>query len=483
MTKNLLLALAILLSSPTLRSEIPVEMQSKREIFVDSHLIDQIEGIQLQLKEPVDKGIVMRFDAPWEGRFSAYATVLHDTDRYRLYYRGIPEAGNDGSETEVTCYAESRDGINWNKPELGLFEVHGSKNNNVILANAAPITHNFCPFIDSNPNTPPQEKYKAMGGIASSGLFAFQSPDGIHWNRIQPTAVFKPEGWVLDSQNVAFWSKREQCYVLHYRSSVHGVRAIAKTTSQDFLTWTTPRQMTYSDTGTTQPSHHLYTNQTHPYFRAPHIYLATAARFLPGRQVLTDDQAHAIDVHPKYFKDTSDSILMSTRGTHRYDRSFLSALIKPGIGAVNWVSRSNYPVLNLVPTGPHEMSLYVNQNYGQPSAHLRRYAFRLDGLSCLKAPYEGGEWTSKPLTFEGQRLTLNFATSAAGSIRVELQDPQNRALPGFRLEDSTEIIGNETERTVTWKSGRKLEEVPQPIRIRMKMQDAELFSIQFQTVE
>ncbi len=454
-------------------------MGTNRELFVDTYLIDQITDLQLQLKEPVDKGIVMRFDAPWEGRFSAYATVLHDNDRYRLYYRGIPQAGNDGSETEVTCYAESLDGIHWNKPDLGLFEIHGTKNNNVILANAAPVTHNFCPFIDSNPAALPQARYKAMGGIASSGLFAFQSPDGIHWTRIGTTPVFKPEGWVLDSQNVAFWSELERCYVLHFRSSVNGVRAIAKSSSKDLLNWTPPQQMIYSDTGTTQPSHHLYTNQTHPYFRAPHIYLATAARFLPGRQVLSDQQAQAIDVHPKYFKDTSDSILMSTRGTEQYDRTFMGALIKPGIGAVNWVSRSNYPALNLVPTGPHEMSLYVNQNYGQPSAHMRRYAFRIDGLSCLKASYEGGEWRSKPLTFEGNTLTINFATSAAGSIRVEVQDIEGRALPGFGLEESTDLIGNEIERKVTWDSDKTLANVSQPIRLRMRMQDAELYSLHF----
>ncbi len=462
-----------------LSADLPLQLGTKLEPFIDSYLIDQISGLHLQLKDPVDQGMVMRFDAPWEGRFSAYATVLHDKDRYRLYYRGIPDAGQDGNETEVTCYAESQDGIEWRKPELGLFEVNGSRNNNVILANAAPITHNFCPFIDTNPAAAPRGKYKAMGGIASSGLFAFESPDGIHWERIQTTAVFKPEGWVLDSQNVAFWSPLEQCYVLHYRSSVNGVRAIAKSTSKDFVNWTPPQQMTYSDTKTTQPSHHLYTNQTHPYFRAPHIYLATAARFLPGRQVLSDEQARAIDVHPKYFKDTSDSILMSTRGKHQYDRTFLSALIKPGIGAVNWVSRSNYPVLNIVPTGPHEMSLYVNQNYGQPSAHLRRYTFRLDGLACLKASHQGGEWVSKPLTFTGHSLNINFATSAAGSIRVELQDVQGQALSGFSLSECPEIIGNEIERKVTWTSTAKLSELEQPVRIRMTMRDAELYSLRF----
>lgn len=457
---------------------VPIDIANQRELFVDHFLTDQSENVRLQLKEPVDRGPVLNFDAPWEGRFSAYATLLHDSDRVRLYYRGIPEAGQDGNAAEVTCYAESPDGIHWTKPNLGLYQIHGTKQNNVILANAAPVTHNFSPFIDTNPTVAPEERYKALGGTASSGLIAYVSPDGIHWEQLQPHPVFKPEGWVLDSQNVAFWSELEERYVLHYRASVDGVRAIAKSTSKNFLHWTVPTQMRYSDTNSTKPSQHLYTNQTHPYFRAPHIYFATAARFIPNRQVLTDEQAEAINVHPKYFKDTSDAVFMTTRATTTYNRTFLGALIKPGIGAANWVSRSNYPALNLIPTGPTEMSLFVNQNYGQPTAHLRRYSFRLDGIACLTAPYSGGHWTSKPIRFSGTKLSLNFATSAAGSLRIALRTPDGNDISGFSLEDHPPIIGNEIGRQIEWKI--PLASVSDtPIRLHIELKDAELYSFQF----
>ncbi|MDA7867082.1 hypothetical protein N9B57_04010 [Verrucomicrobia bacterium] len=480
MISRSILASLFLLGLVNVKSESVLDLGDKRELFVDHYLIETLNGLSLQLKEPVDKGSVLRFDKPWEGRFSAYGTILKDQEVYRLYYRGIPSAGNDGNESEVTCYAESQDGLQWEKPNLGLFEINGSTENNIVLANAAPVTHNFCPFIDTNPATKSEQRYKALGGIASSGLIAYTSPDGIHWHQLLSQPVFKPKGWVLDSQNVPFWSNTEKCYVLHFRSSVGGVRAIAKSTSKNFIDWTAPEQMIYSDTGSSTPSHHLYTNQTHPYFRARHIYFSTAARFLPGRQVLSDEQARAINVHPKYFKDTSDSVFMTTRGTQTYDRTFLGALIKPGIGAVNWVSRSNYPVLNLVQTGSAEMSLYVNQNYGQPSAHLRRYAFRLDGIACLAAPFSGGTWTSKPFSFTGRHLSINFATSAAGSIRIELQDVNGTPLQGFKLEDAPELIGNEIERQVFWNSDRELPQIPQPVRLHMQMKDAELYSLRFQ---
>lgn len=455
-------------------------MGDKREVFVDRHLISVMDGVQLELKDPVDEGSVFAFDKPWEGAFCGYGTLLQDNGLLRMYYRGLPDAGRDGSSLEVTCYAESMNGVHWTKPELDLFPLPDHPRNNIILTGEAPASHNFCPFIDTNPNAHPKQRYKALAGISSSGLLAFVSEDGIRWTKLMDAPVFKPEGWVLDSQNVPFWSEAESKYVLYYRSAVNGVRAIARATSRDFVHWNIEGQMIYSDTQSAQPSHHLYTNQTQPYFRAPHIYFSTAARFFPGRKVLTDKQAEAIQVHPKYFNDTSDSVLMSSRGGLVYDRTFMSALIRPGIGAKNWVSRSNYPVLGLAQTGDDAMSLYVNQDYGQPSAHVHRYQFRLDGLSCLSAGYHEGEWISRPLHWKGDRLYFNFSTSAAGYIKVELQHADGVPITGYTLHEASELIGNETDRVYHWAGGETIRlDRSQPIRLRVSMKDAELYAIRF----
>ena len=153
---------------------------------------------------------------------------------------------------------------------------------------------------------------------------------------------------------------------------------------------------------------------------------------------------------------------------------------RPGIGAENWVSRTNYPVLNLVQTSAHEMSLYVNQNYAQPTAHVRRYSLRLDGLASLHASYQGGEMTTKPLRFTGRRLLLNFATSAAGGIRVEIQDKDGRPIPGHELQDCREQVGNEIERTVSWKKGDDLASLAgKPVRLRFVMKDADIYALRF----
>jgi len=126
------------------------------------------------------------------------------------------------------------------------------------------------------------------------------------------------------------------------------------------------------------------------------------------------------------------------------------------------------------------MSVYVNQDYAQPTAHLRRYSLRLDGFASLNAPYAGGEMVSKVLTFEGPRMILNFATSAAGEIRVEIQSPDGRPLPGFALSDCRAVIGNEIEREVVWAGGAGLESlIGRPVRLRIALKDADLYSIQF----
>ena len=201
---------------------------------------------------------------------------------------------------------------------------------------------------------------------------------------------------------------------------------------------------------------------------------------MPGRRVLNEEQAREVGVHPQYFNDTSDAVLLSSRGTSRYDRTFLTALIRPGIGAQNWVSRTNYPALNIVPTSDTEMSLYVCQNYGQPTSHLRRYAFRTDGLASLSGPYEGGTVVTHPLRFAGDALELNFATSAAGGIRVAVEQADGTPVPGFTLDDCQTVIGNEIGRSVVWEAGRELQTLAgKDVRLVFELTDADLFSFRF----
>jgi hypothetical protein len=491
MNRLLATTLLILAAPMFARAEPPetVDVGLRREVFVDRHLIDTLSRLELRMRRPVDRGPVLAFDKPWEGPFSGYATIIHSGGKYQAFYRGSG-AGvkKDDDAGQVVCHAESDDGVHWTKPALDLFPVAGEPTTNIVLADAAAVTHNFAPFLDDRPGVDPAQKYKAVGGVHEQGLGAYASPDGIGWKRLQDAPVLTKQDaqvtagentYVFDSQNVAFWSTAEQKYLLYYRIYKDGKRRIARVESDDFLTWTHPTLMEYRRGDEAAPVEQLYTSQTHPYFRAPHIYIATAARFMQGRRVITAEQAKAIGVDPGYFNDVSDAILMSSRGGDVYDRTFMEAFVAPGVGLENWTSRTNYPARNIVQTGPAEMSLYVNQNYGQATAHLRRYSLRLDGFAAVHADYDGGEMTTKPLTFQGSRLLLNFATSAAGGVRVEIQRPDGTPVPGFALADCTELIGNEIERAATFAGGGLDALAGQPVRLRFVMKDAELFALRF----
>ena len=169
-----------------------IHIGSRRELLVDHHLIAALSrDAELRLHPPVPQEIALETDAPWEGNASGYVTVFQDGGRYRMYYRGWHFTHDDGSldfaHPEVVCLAESSDGINWDKPILGLVEFNGSRNNNIILdarEDTSPAI-NFAPFIDANPNAPAAERYKAFANNRGyKGLYALSSPDGIHWTQM-----------------------------------------------------------------------------------------------------------------------------------------------------------------------------------------------------------------------------------------------------------------------------------------------------------
>ena len=456
----------------------PVDVGSRRELFVDHHMIESLNGVRLALHHPQPREIALAFDQPWEGLYSGYETVLKDGEMYRLYYRGMPEAKHDLA-TEVTCVAESSDGVHWTRPELSIYEVQGAKRNNVVLANNRGC-HNFAPFLDANPTCPADQRYKALGGTGQPGLLAFVSADGLHWKQLQEDPVITKGAF--DSQNNAFWSVSEKVYVCYFRVFRDGKRWIARTTSHDFVHWTDPVDLELGG----QPREHLYTNQFDPYLRAPHIYLGFPTRFLPGRRVLTDDEAQRIGTPTRYnyVNDCTDILLASARGGDNFQRTFMEAFIRPGADLQNWTSRANYAARGIVQSGPRELSLYVKHHSGYPSNHVRRYVLRPDGFVSVQAPYTGGELITKSFTFDGVNLALNYATSAVGGLFVEIQTPDGAPTEGFALHDCQEMIGDRIDEVVSWKNGADVSRLAGvPIRLRIVMKDADLYSFRFSARE
>ena len=492
----------------------PRQIGTRLEPLLDDWLVERFAGAQLRLHHPVPREIALRFDRPWEGRYSYEHVVMADGGRFRMWYRGMPAgevvaAGQrDSYAGAATCYAESDDGIVWHRPELGLVEHGGSRANNMLFRGT--LASSVGIFRDDNPAADPVERYKAVGrtprvhagrtslrpdeigpwsaplppGVALppgaslrhlptpivDELRLLVSPDGIHWRAMTPDAVLvAPDDPMpkFDTHTTAFWDSEHGAYMLYTRGWLPpGVRAIRRSTSPDYRHWST---FAFIDMGDA-PTEHLYQNGAIPYARAPHVRLMFPKRFV------SDRQRHADWPNP----GISDTVFMSSRDGIHWQRRFHEAFLRPGSDPANWTDRNMYLGSGMLQTAPHEVSCYAIEHYGHPDACLRRYTLRTDGFVSAYAGAVGGELLTHPLVFAGAQLQLNMATSAAGSVRVELQQPDGTPLPGYRLDDCPALFGDDIARTVHWRDGARLEGLAgQPVRLRLVLRDADVYALQF----
>ncbi|MEN6427734.1 MAG: hypothetical protein ABFE13_20455 [Phycisphaerales bacterium] len=449
-------------------TQTPIQIMDRWELFVDCHLIEQMDGgVELRLHEPTPREVVLEHDKPWEGNSCGYHTIFQDGPIYRMYYRGWNHNMSTGKPTHpaVVCYAESPDGIHWERPTLDLVEFEGSKLNNIVWVGDG--THNFVPFKDANPRCSPDALYKAVAQPedGARSLLAFQSADGLHWQLLANEPILTQGAF--DSQNLAFWDAVRQEYRCYFRDFRDNRRDIKVSTSQDFLHWTEPEWLQFPGA----PNEHLYTNAIMPYYRAEHLLIGFPTRYIPDRGSLTE------------------GLFMSSRDGRTFDR-WAEAFIRTGLNPDKWHNRSNYIWWGLVetesplPGGGKELSLYTNESYyfEGKAARTRRYSCRIDGFVSVHASMTGGEVLSKPLLFEGDELVVNFSTSCAGGLRVGIMDLSGRSPAGYGLSQCPEIYGDAIDHTVKWQSGSDVSSLAgKPIRLRFALRDADLYAFGFRS--
>jgi hypothetical protein len=467
------------------RNKQVLNIADNRELFLDDYLVEELNGTSMKMhikSLDIDDGMQKLNFSGFEARESnyAYPTIIWDEGMYKLYYRGYTE-GWSGDPSETACYAYSQDGLNFFKPALGLYEVQGSKLNNVILADICHFAHNFSPFVDTRPGVSREERYKALAGHKrGGGLKPFVSADGINWNPMVAKCVIKTPDYSahgFDSQNVAFWSESEDCYVSYFRTwkknyndvvldePGYGVRWISRSTSKDFINWTDAVELV-PDNGIYE---HLYTNQTAPYFRASQIYISLATRFVPSEE------------KNRLTPNTTDISVLTSRGNGNVvQRKFMESFIRPGLDEARWTNRSNYAALNIVPADSRHMAIIMTDN----QHGLWRMLLRTDGIASLNAGYSGGEMITKPFTFKGNSLDINYATSSVGNIRAELQDCEGRSLDGFELDNCNVLYGDKISDPVIWTQGESESDLSKlsgkSVRLRLVLKDADIYSIRFQ---
>ena len=331
-----------------------LDIGSRRELFVDHFLIDRLVGTRLELHHPQPAEVAIQVDRPWEGGDNLGISVLHHDGIYRMYYRGM---AND--DIKGRCLAESRDGITWTKPNLGLIEVAGTRDNNAIVEGKDTWSYFMIPFIDQRPGVPASQRIKGItpgfsrrGNFERRELFLHLSADGARWEKAQDDPILVttfPNAF--DSLVCLFWSAAEQRYILYSRYMVDtqgrprrkgGLRSVFRSTSPNLIHWSEPTPMTFTGTGVV-PSAQLYTSMTEPYFRAPHIYVSFPMRFMEDRKTVSDPEAERIGLRPGRNADSSDGVFMSSRaGSTHFDWIFKEAFLRPGPGWENWGNALQY---------------------------------------------------------------------------------------------------------------------------------------------
>ncbi len=527
------------LYEPTGRGTVPIEIGARLELMVDDFLIARLSGgAALRLNLPVPREVALFTDRPWEGNSCTSFAVFQDGDIYRMYYLGrqfvTTEAGLDEApHPDFVCYAESSDGISWERPELGLVEFNGSSRNNIILSSEdspCPVRA-FAPFKDTNPAVAADARYKAwavriprLDGAAPrpghsaevpDGLHALKSADGIRWTSMCDKPVIA-DG-LLDSQNLAFWDSVRGEYRDYHRNefriertgeepygaqvragapgagvrgSRHG-RDLRTATSSDFVNWNEPDYVDY----TQGRSDEIYNNAIVPYFRAPHIFVGFPTRYIDyGWSEAVEhlpelgERRLRAGVSERYGSALTDAMFMSSRDGNTFNM-WQESFIRPGLRPQDsWVYGDAFPGWGIVTTpspfdgAPDELSIYVSEGYWRgESMNLRRYTLRVDGFASVQAPLSGGELVTKPLIFAGNRLRVNFSASAAGSVQVEiLRDQMNEPVAGFELDECVELLGDDLERVVRWSGGPDVSSLQGvPVRLRFVLRDADLYAFQF----
>ncbi len=471
----------------------PINIGNQRELFVDDYLIAEMSNVELRVHQPERQEQFIRFSSPWEGDSQNYFTIMFDGETYHMYYHAWGQ--NTGVSLSI-AYMRSKDGIHWESPNLGLYECQGSRDNNIVMWNFQDVlSHDLNPFVDKNPNAKPEEKFKAIGyfhGSPNIGLYAFSSDDAIHWKPMSDKPVFT--GWAFDTQNVAFWSEMEGKYILYFRHFRDGFRVIRRAVSDDFLNWREDGEITFPEGQGPTMEAQFYTNQIQPYYRNPNLYIGFPARYVDRGKTFSTEllpewewRQKSIGIEQRIGTTVTDTVFISSRDGKHFTQGN-DAFVRPGLRTKhNWFYGDNYLAWGLIETdslnddSPRELSIWSVESYQTDNdSRLRRYTLRIDGFCSLHAKSRAGTVTTKPLIFDGKELSLNAATSAAGTIHVEVCDKNGKAIPGFSAEECDVIYGDSLDRRVSWKGSRDVASlVGKPVVLKFYLKEADVYSLVF----
>ena len=466
----------------------PLEIGTVRQLFIDDGVIDETRGVFKTLNQPVKYAgnPVMIPLYSWEGRIELYGTVWRDPDgSFRMWYQGLggmaipsmtkdiggsPWKGFDASNLLFTIgYATSHNGVHWDRPNLGLVEYKGSKDNNLVLTDAA-----YANVIRDSRDPDPARLYKSLFFEArdpsgtpnmGDGVSVAFSPDGIHWTKYEGNPVIERSS---DTHVLLGWDDLHGKYVAFARPSVHEgntTRRIGRTTSDDFIHWTDPEDVLVPDSND-PPATEFYGM---PVFKYEGLYIGQLWMY------------HALpEEMPIRFASTIDVQLAVSRDGIAWERA---GDRKPFIpngppGSIDhgeiWTARE--PVIMgdeiwfYYSPGPQEHGITGR------SGPICLAKLRLDGFVSVDAGDETGTLETKPFRCDGGALTIN-AAARYGMVGVAVLDESGIQFPGYSRQECALFDGDSVGHHVTWREKLSLEELKgKNVRVKFYLRSASLFS-------
>ncbi len=482
----------------------------KKQLLLDEDLCDASENINFTMNPPCQTGeVLVKPDRHYEKDLvmGIFDSVRKEGDLIRLWYTCCHP--NDGPNMHLrrVCYAESTDGIHFNKPELNLVEMGGTMANNAVISD--PI-QGGCVWID--PKAPPEERYRTQAKWGpfptdkSCAIHFYASPDGIRWKHTHFVDV-----GCCDSQTVVFWDESYGRYVMYTRKWQHfdeinwQFRRIRRLESDDLINWDNETIVFEADevdnemhiTSTGRPPLDYYGGCVYKYPEADNLYILLAEAYWHWKDMPEEDKygyspdptkmklkeifldPATIDVQLAYSKDGKNfkravdrKSFIRTGLEGRFDSGMLWALPNPiEMGDEIWIY---YDATNIDHNG------FVDPAAPCRLSGIGRAVMRKDGFVSADADYSGGWLVTPTITFQGSRLELNVDAAGGGMVQVEVLDENGNSIEGFSKEDAHYLCGNSVDVSVTWEGSADIRRLAgRPVKLKFHMRNCKLYAFQF----
>ena len=481
-----------------------------RILFFDNHSIESAENVTLALNPPVKRGGCIMVEREWETHHAWASCVLCWQGEYRLYHRAVIE-----DNRIVVAFHTSKDGVTWERPDLGAVSYKGSKSNNLCdLGKERPNEHTV--FVD--PIAPDEERFKLILNDGH-GIGYMTSPDGIRFKRVDGHLL----QFFLDNHMTAFYDARVKKYRIYTRGwdrsrsprdSGMGCARVVILAENDKLTCPMPFDADAPDQHPGGEPQKSADGKVHPYLRkvnkelptclrcdeldAPEtdLYQAAAVQYLPEAYLAFPSIYYSYPWPPEGF--VNDGVLdlqfAASRDGLNWQRDFRQTYVGLDLpdGAA---SKQMHMLTGMVPNGPRisqyrygsrfthgenriESSTRVDHSIALGDAMILRVEQRMDGFVSADSAYTGGSLVTKPFVLKSKELKINIDTSASGVAHAALLDESGAEIPGFKLEESDRIQGNDVSYTLSWGGKSSISKlVGKKVKLLLKSRSSKLFAV------